>query len=557
MVQRRDQDIRHAYTQLTNVADIVQSKTVELFSDAQTVLITLAQFDAIRGTNDAACEHALQRIFHQFPRYTNFSKADLDGNIVCSSTPLTSPLNVSYSSFFQSVVRKDIFSISRFRIGPLHKKPIVIFSLPIHDETEKQVSIISTALSLDWLKSVFDRISIPEYYQIIMFDENGIVLASTSSLNISIGDNISDTAIYRESVTSQSSQFSFVDEYEKTILAGKSLVIDVPGNVSIIAMAPEKYVVAQVERSFILQISMLITTLFFSFGVAWFASHKLILDKITVLSHQAARLAAGDMKARSPNTESKDELAELARTFNGMAVQFQRREIALRETIKDKELLLKEIHHRVKNNLQVVSGLIRLRQNGVVDTETQSFFRDLGQRVESMAAVHEAMYKNGDFGAIRFDEYLQDLASNLKTAFSGRTGKVKVIVEAEPVRFGLDQAIPCALLVSELMSNALKHAFPDGRNGQIYIGLTRFGDDVFQLCVSDNGVGFPEHVDWRLGQSLGLRLALMLTEHQMRGSLYQLEDKGTVFVAEFAVDQSFLDTLDAPENESKNENYGG
>ncbi len=555
-LQRRDNDIQNELSQLYNITNIAKAKIEEYFIDAKNILITLSKTNDITENNFNKCNSVLQKVSEQYKQYTCFSKINLNGDILCGSTENMNTMNVSNSSHFQKTVTNKTFTISHFAIGPIYNKPIIIFSQPIQNSTGDLKYIISTAINLHWLTSILNSITTPQYYSIVIFDINGIILASSNESQYKIGDNISYTKWYDAYYKTTSPQFSFIDEYNKTILASKAQLDNFTDTISIIAMAPEKLVLQQAQHSFLRQISMMIVTLLFSSLVVRFASNKLILNKIKVLSQQASQLAAGDMKARSPNATGHDELAELARAFNTMAAQFERREIALHDTIKDKELLLKEIHHRVKNNLQVVSGLIRLRQNQLNDKETQSFFFDLGQRVESMAAVHESMYKSGEFGVIRFDDYVCELANNLKTAFYRPTGNVAVTVEAEPIRFGLDQAIPCALFISELVSNALQHAFVDGRDGNISIELSHSGTDMFRISVSDNGIGLPDPLHWRSGQSLGLRLAAMLVEHQLRGSLSLKDEMGTIFVAEFRSDQAYIAVPNDLGNEDTSDNNG-
>lgn len=208
----------------------------------------------------------------------------------------------------------------------------------------------------------------------------------------------------------------------------------------------------------------------------------------------------------------------------------------LRRALREKEVLLKEIYHRVKNNLQVVSSLLDLHGRNARDDSVREMLRETAERVASMALVHEQLYRDGDLSAIEFGSYARQLVAHLQDSHSRRPGALVARVEVEPVRLGIATAVPLGLLINELVSNPFKHAHPDGAGGTVTVRLERAGDGL-RLGVSDDGVGLPAGFTPRNARTLGIQLVLALTE-QLGGALdYSAPGlAGTRFTVSFAPD---------------------
>ena len=194
-----------------------------------------------------------------------------------------------------------------------------------------------------------------------------------------------------------------------------------------------------------------------------------------------------------------------------------RAERALRASLHEKEMLLKEVHHRVKNNMQVVSSLLSLQASAAHEPIVQALLRDSQNRVKTMALIHEQLYQAENLARIDFAHFLRCLTTGLVESYGLQRGRVKVQIEADSVWLGVDTAIPCGLIVNELVTNSLKHAFPDNRKGTIRVTMRRDGGQVV-LCVADNGVGLPAGFDLHTTESLGLQLVMTLVD-QVEGSL--------------------------------------
>ncbi len=205
-------------------------------------------------------------------------------------------------------------------------------------------------------------------------------------------------------------------------------------------------------------------------------------------------------------------------------------EEALKASLTEKEVMLKEIHHRVKNNLQLISSLLHIQSRQVKDPKALDAFRESMNRVKSMAVIHDKLYRSSSLAWIEFSEYVKGFVTGLVQETCYRK-MIHVRYDIEPVSFVIDTAVPCGLLVNELVSNSLKHAFPGDRTGEISISLHREGE-CLSLSVSDDGIGFPEHLDHTATDTMGLRLVSMLTE-QLRGGLTLSRNGGTTFTVAF------------------------
>ncbi|UKP00201.1 PAS domain S-box protein [Nostoc sp. UHCC 0870] len=205
----------------------------------------------------------------------------------------------------------------------------------------------------------------------------------------------------------------------------------------------------------------------------------------------------------------------------------------IQRSLEEKDTLLKEIHHRVKNNLQIISSLLRMQTRRTGDETTLMLFQESQNRVQSMALIHEQLYQSADICQIDFGDYIRSLTDNLFRSYGVSQRKITLNVETNGIKLTLDNAIPCGLMINELVSNCLKYAFPEQQQGNITICLEAVPENQIILIVKDNGVGIPETFDWQNSNTLGLRIVRNLTR-QLKGNMILKRDRGTSFYIYFA-----------------------
>ena len=222
-------------------------------------------------------------------------------------------------------------------------------------------------------------------------------------------------------------------------------------------------------------------------------------------------------------------LAHINTLLTQEILERKKAEDRLRHALQEKEILLKEIHHRVKNNMQVIISLLRLQAGKIKDEGILGVYQESEDRVSSMALVHESLYQSGSLAEIDFAGYATKLAVNLISVYSPMGGGIDLEVQAEGVILDIDQAIPCGLIINELVTNSLKYAFPPRTRGKITIKALYKDQHIIEMSVADNGQGLPAGLDPGRTDTLGLTLVNTLARKQLKAEVEFYSQNGTVF----------------------------
>jgi PAS domain S-box-containing protein len=206
----------------------------------------------------------------------------------------------------------------------------------------------------------------------------------------------------------------------------------------------------------------------------------------------------------------------------------------IKEALREKEVLLKEIHHRVKNNLQIIVSLLSLQSEYIEDKQALDVYKNSQERVRAMALIHEKLYESKDLVKVDFHEYIQSLITYLFDSYSLKTEQVLLKIQIDDVSLNIETAIPLGLLINELVSNSLKHAFPSGRKGALLVNLWEIEDEEYDytLIVEDNGVGLPDSLDFQDSNSLGMVLVYSLVK-RLKGVIDLDRKDGARFTVKF------------------------
>lgn len=207
-------------------------------------------------------------------------------------------------------------------------------------------------------------------------------------------------------------------------------------------------------------------------------------------------------------------------------------QVRLQASLEEKDALLKEVHHRVKNNLQLITSLLTLQSNRSNDPAVAELLAESRDRIRSMALVHENLYRAGDFARIRMRPHIQNLCAHLIRAYGPESQLIELVANIDDMELDLERAIPVGLIINELVSNALKHAFPDGRAGCVRVKLKRLDERQCALAVIDDGIGLPADFDADHADSLGLELVRDLV-HELHGTMTLRRNGRTTFAISF------------------------
>jgi two-component sensor histidine kinase len=224
--------------------------------------------------------------------------------------------------------------------------------------------------------------------------------------------------------------------------------------------------------------------------------------------------------------ERTQELTQINAQLQQEIQERQQIETQLKASLQEKEILLKEIHHRVKNNLQIISSLLDFQAATVEDSKILDLLADSQNRIQSMALIHEHLYKSQNLAQVQFDEYVNRLVKHLCFSFDERMGEIKPVIQVNPIQLNLETAIPCGLLVNELVTNAFKHAFPENQLGTVEVHFYQDSQQNLNLIVSDDGIGIDPALDGEHCERLGLKLVKILAR-QLNATLQFETDSGT------------------------------
>lgn len=222
----------------------------------------------------------------------------------------------------------------------------------------------------------------------------------------------------------------------------------------------------------------------------------------------------------------KEELDNVFKERNRLAAR-------MKASLYEKELLLREIHHRVKNNMQVISSLLKIQARHIKDKQAAEKFKESQDRITSMSLIHEQLYQSNDLSRIDFGSYVNKLVNSLRCSFGPSAEKIAVNIECEDIFLGIDVAIPLGLIVNELVSNSFKYAFPSKKEGTVSISLRRTQNNWAELTIGDSGVGMPEDLDFSNLKTFGIELVRDLAEHQLSGRIEIKHNGRTEFRIKF------------------------
>ena len=209
----------------------------------------------------------------------------------------------------------------------------------------------------------------------------------------------------------------------------------------------------------------------------------------------------------------------------------------LKANLREKETLLHEVHHRVKNNMQVINSLLKLQSNNIEDKKIKEILKDSQSRVYAMSAVHEMLHGSEKLSEIDLKSYLSKITASIFQTYSTNHRKIKLNSSIENSPISINQAYPLGLIINELISNTLKYAFPEDRKGEITVSMKKL-DKELKLTIADNGVGISEEFDWKNSKSLGLKLVRTLVENQLDGSIDMESNNGTKFIIKFNINNT-------------------
>ena len=502
------------------------------------VMVSVATMVSNEMINPDRLDSFLKSLLEQNPEFLNITITNTEG-IVTHSAKLAPGVDLSERKHIQDAIRFKRLSSGEFILGKIDDVPSFPYSLPILRQDGSFLGILTCTYMLSSYRPVFDQLKLPVDTIMGITDHSGTRLFfhppnSSNPIGYKIKEDVwqdiysgpETGTVLHEGSDGKRRFYSFRKlRHQPSDVPYMYIVLAVP---EIVATRPSLIILIR-------NLGLMVLLLVINLLMAHLLSEALFGQRVHALTEAAARIQQGilDSHVNLPNDGS--ELSLVGRAMDRMADSLEqqaeeRRHAAdqLQRSLNEKETLLKEIHHRVKNNLQLILSLIRLQAEEPGTTE--DFSRRLEGRVRAMSLIHELLYESENLAALDMADYIPRLAG-LQLQACGRTRAPQLELSVDSVYLDMDQAIPLALVMNELVSNAFKHAGDDA--GKIHIQLSTSNGSVL-MSVTDDGAGFPEGFDPMAGPSLGMKLVEALTL-QLRGKLTWENHDGAVFKVQFDI----------------------
>ena len=516
-VDRLDQDVEGVRQRLVQTAAATADDEQDLLSSAEQVLRALSNQPQVRTGSDA-CHTSLANALRGLSFFVNIARIDAGGNLMCSALPYDGSLNISDRPYWNQTRRATGFFVASPAFGEVSQRLVMSGLLPLRNEKGQFDGALAIALDVRWLDFVLRAKQLPEGAVAVLFDSSGSLVAA----------NNQDVAVrlFTKRITAGSAG-------QVLRVAGPGgekwsfAVAPLPGNNAFVGFAmrdADLYAgtYLRVAAAFLLPLLMGLAA-----AAIWIATDRQVTRWLVYLRRIAAAYTRGHYAIRPDLSEAPLEFQALGDTFSSMAAAVQERDRSLREAVAQKTMLIRETHHRVKNNLQIVMSLLSLQAGQLRDPAAQDALRQAQVRVNALALVHRILHELEDLDSVDIKRLLTDLAHQIQEGFGAERRDLRLELDIAARRISGDLAVPIALFTVEVLTNAFKHAFAPGTHGgAIHISLSPVADDKMKLTVEDNGVGLGGNL---LHGGTGSRLIVAFTQ-QVGGTLEVLarEDGGTI-----------------------------
>lgn len=520
---------------LAQAAQLSASEEVNMIAASREILTSLAAHPDIRAGAGAACRRALQRAIGGLDQYSGAAVANSEGVLMCASSPMQTVISVADRSWFTDIMRGDGFVVSDLVVSRWLNTWGIVTAVPLIDEQGVIRGGVALFIGLDWLARRYQRSGETDEAAFALLDSQGEIITEDAQRPPA------RSPLPRKGLISRQLRDHLANAQTKTfrargndgtwrlyaispLLGGRIFVI--LGTPMLTAIGP---LALQVAWGVFTPLLMWVLAI----AVVWFGIEHLVVRWITYLERITSAYASGRHSVRPERVSAAPaEIRSLGETFSRMADLISAREAELRDSLAQKEILVREIHHRVKNNLQLVMSLLNLHARRIRDPRAELAFAEARSRINALATLHRRLYESESLQEIDLRWFLEDLCAELRRGGLSRGRHVELIVDSPSEVIGPEVAVPLGLLVTEAITNAYKHAFSERAGGHIYVEVRREAPETLLLAVRDDGVGFDQPAGAVENNGLG-RSLIEAFVRQLRGELDIRSDGGTTVQVRF------------------------
>ena len=531
-----------------------------LILESEKLLVTLAQEPPIRAAGQKAtgrqsCVRILQEAIKTRPAYGYLILFDLGGSVLCKGDPKLPDVNVADREWFREVVRMRSMVLSGYIFSSIVEEPTIVAAHPVFTEDGRLVAVIALSIRLAWWETIERERGLPADAVVYVLDGGGKVLTGTGLPRGLSQDGLPEGPVLESVLARHLIDFDAVGRDGVARIYGVARLRR--GEVVVLLGVPMTETVGFVVqdlRNRLFALSGMWLGVLLAIGIA---TRFFVTRWTDRLAATARALGRGDLSARTDVRGAPSEFKLLGETFAKMAKNTEARERELRDLVNQKQLMLKEIHHRIKNNLQTVTSLLNLHVRQVYSADARRALADVQARIRALALVHVHLYESEDTRVIELKPFISDLCRLLRDSSGVPPWRVGMAVDAPSRPVPMEMAMPLALLITELVTNSFKHAFPDGRKGTIRVQLATVENGDSTLVVADDGVGPSEPAasssSDQTGPGVGIgRTLIQAFAKQLGGELEVSGAAGTTTTIRFNLNSAPSGKALAPEGQDDN-----
>jgi two-component sensor histidine kinase len=510
-VARARLDIANVHDRLIQSARTVAAGDQNLLAAAEQVLRAVGSLSEVRGMS-GNCDGVLADTLIGVRYFSNLTRIDENGRVACSAVALSRGQNVSDYEVFRAAKKSDDMAVSNELVSKVNGQPVITGMLALHKPDGSFDGVVAIALDTHWIDYMMRASNLPKGAVVAVFDRSGKVMATN---NADIGNAIARSALRGEKAGEISVA---VDSRGDKWRFGNAALM---GNAIFVAFAMgESRLFGPTYLHVGLDFALPILMIGFAWVAIWLATDRQVTQWINYLRRIAHAYRSGHYVIRPDLAEAPVEFKMLGDAMSEMASGIQDRDRRLREAVDMKTTLIKEIHHRVKNNLQIVMSLLSIQANQVKDMGAREALLQAQTRINALALVHRILNELEDQSTLDIRQLLDELSHQIAGGMSNDKVRVEVDVPSRVVSGSV--AVALALFTVEVLTNIFKHAFPEGREGVIRVTMQTLPDDKLKLAIADNGMGFAmddtrKSVGSRLIKTFGLQLGGVSSVHSEPG----------------------------------------
>ena len=511
-VARARLDIANVHDRLLQSARTVAAGDQNLLAAAEQVLRAVGSLSEVRGMN-GNCDGVLADTLIGVRYFSNLTRIDANGRVACSAMALAHGMNVKGYAVFQDAQKTDGMAVSNELISRVTGQPVIGGMLALHKPDGSFDGTVAIALDVHWIDYMMRAADLPRGAVVVVFDRSGKVIATN---NKDVGSAIAKAAFVSGGDPGEVS--SAMDSRGDLWRYGNAALM---GNNIFVAFAMgESRLFGPTYLHVGLDFALPILMIGFAWFAIWLATDRQVTQWISYLRRIAAAYRSGHYTIRPDLAEAPVEFKLLGDALSEMAEGIQDRDRRLREAVDMKTTLIKEIHHRVKNNLQIVMSLLSIQANQVKDPVARDALLQAQTRINALALVHRILNELEDQSTLDISQLLEELCHQIAGGMSNENVRVEVDVPSRVVSGSV--AVALALFTVEALTNIFKHAFPAERKGVIRVSMAPEPGGKLRLAIADDGVGFAmdeagKSVGSRLIKTFGLQLAGVSSVHSEPG----------------------------------------